>query len=113
MATVTLIWKGGGVLAEGGKRVPDGGEFTVSAERAAELLRRPDVVEAHAAVDLPRLTRSELDQIAAEAGVEAPESLPNKDAVIAAIQESEAREGDGQQEEPVTGSAENPDEKED
>lgn len=35
--------------------------------------------------DLKRLKRDELDEVAADAGVPAPEQLPNKDAVIDAI----------------------------
>lgn len=40
-----------------------------------------------AAENLSALTRPDLDAHAAQAGVEAPEKLPNKDAVIAAIAE--------------------------
>lgn len=38
-------------------------------------------------VDLSALTRAELDARAAELGIESPETLPNKAAVIAAIEE--------------------------
>ncbi len=39
------------------------------------------------AAELKRLKRDELDDVAAEAGVPNPDELPNKDAVVEAIQE--------------------------
>lgn len=79
-------------------------------ERALELLTQPwlPVVEANpvtvalaalgtAAEEamLDKLSRSELDDLARERGID-PERLPNKAAVIAALNEPEASGGEGQ-----------------
>jgi hypothetical protein len=42
--------------------------------------------------ELSRLKRAELDKLAAGVGVEEPEKLPNKGAVIAAIRDAEAQQ---------------------
>ena len=50
----------------------------------------PDTPKADEAMDpkaLKRLPRDELDRVAADAGVPDPDDLPNKDAVVEAIQE--------------------------
>lgn len=39
-------------------------------------------------IDKSEYTRAELDELARDAGVEHPEDLPNKDAVVAAIDEA-------------------------
>lgn len=46
--------------------------------------------------DLTELTRDQLDQAARDAGVDAPEKLQNKDAVIAAIAAANGTSGDPQ-----------------
>lgn len=78
------------VLQEGGEDVPGGGEFAVSNSRAEQLLadRTVSVFEAPDS-DLANLKREELDAIAEQAGVESPAELPNKQAVLDAIAETE------------------------
>lgn len=73
---------------------PDGRIVSVSAKGVPALLRRgytdPDGTPAAAAADddLDGLSRKDLDAKAHAAGVDAPEKLPNKDAVIAAIRQA-------------------------
>lgn len=77
-------------LLEGGKEIPGGEAFTVSDERALELLTNPRIDCSELGDDLSKRTRPELNELARLAGVENPAGLPNKDAVIAAINEAEA-----------------------
>lgn len=71
-----------------------GGETADVDERTAErALTSPhaditDVTDAAEPDALDSYSRSELEEIAAQAGVESPEELPNKDAVKAAIRET-------------------------
>jgi len=58
----------------------------IQVEGAAEQVEEPD----EGVVNLSKLTRTELDQAAAEAGVENPESLGSKGDVIAAIEAAQA-----------------------
>lgn len=79
--------------------VPRGEPFTCSDERAEEHLTSPHY-RCSEVGDLADKTRSELDKLAAEAGVEDPGSLRTKDDVIEAIaavetKEPEAAEGEG------------------
>ncbi len=78
------------VLDEGGELIHGGTEFTADDDRAEELLTQPylNVIEKPAEVDLAALTRRQLDEVAAERGIDtAP--LSNKDAVIAALSGTE------------------------
>ena len=54
------------------------------------------------ATDLARMTRADLNEYAAHRGVDSPESMPNKDAVIAAIEATQDAddETDASDEEP-------------
>ena len=86
-------------LNEDGEQIPGGGEFTVTDERAEQLLAdvHVPVVEAPES-DLIELTRADLNAKATELGVEQPERLPNKDAVLTAIANAEsaaAESGEG------------------
>jgi hypothetical protein len=74
-------------LVVDGERVQGGQDFTVADDRAEQLLADPHVAIAQAANELSKLTRERLNELAAEAGVEDPGSLPNKDAVIAALED--------------------------
>lgn len=74
------------VLIVDGQRVHGGQDFTVTDERAEELLANPSVTIARAANELQKLSRERLNELAAEAGIADPESLPNKDAVVTAIE---------------------------
>lgn len=84
---IRLVYEAAGrqILLEDGERIPAGGKFTVSDERAAQLLADPLIPVRIADGDLRHLQRSELDELAADAGVPEPEDLPNKAAVIAAL----------------------------
>lgn len=55
------------------------------------------LVTACASASLDNLSRSELDDLARERGIEEPERLPNKAAVIAALNQPEASTGEGQE----------------
>lgn len=86
-----------------GDRTVHGGEvFTVEdEERALELLTQPgltvvEVPAALAAAAHEGLSRTALDSLAREHGIEEPERLPNKAAVIAALNPPEADTGEGQ-----------------
>lgn len=86
------------VLVEDGQRVPGGGEFTATEDRAAYLRDHGIPVREAKAVEreLHELSRAELDARAAQAGIPDPENLPNKAAVIAALTpEPEAASGEG------------------
>ncbi|MGH3029275.1 MAG: Rho termination factor N-terminal domain-containing protein [Gaiellaceae bacterium] len=85
-----------------------GATVELSDEIAEEMLTNPytacsevDPVEfaAEREADLSKRTRTELEDLAEQAGVENPSGLPNKPAVIAAIEEAEADLGD----EPTSG----------
>lgn len=97
-------------LQEGDQLIAGGDEFTVTDERAAELLAIPGLVSEPAEViDLHDKTRAELNDLARQSGIEAPEKLRNIPAVIAAIERAQEPE---QQTEPAQGSDQNPDTKE-
>ena len=84
------------VLDEGGELIHGGGEFSADDDRAEELLTQPNlsVVEKPAEIDLTALTRRQLDEIAAERGIDAS-ALPNRDAVVAALTGGSTVEGMG------------------
>lgn len=62
--------------------------FTTTDQRALEHLTSPHYDCSEVGKADP--SREELDELARKAGVESPEDLPNKDAVIEATKESEA-----------------------
>lgn len=74
------------VLVEGDQRISGGDEFTVSDDRALELLTDPalTVLEAPDA-DLFALTREQLNERAAASGIADPETYRNKGELIEAI----------------------------
>lgn len=74
------------VLVEGDQRISGGDEFTVSDDRALELLTDPSltILEAPDA-DLFQLTRPQLDEHARVAGIADPEKYRNKGELIEAI----------------------------
>lgn len=69
-----------------------GDEFTVSAERAAELLAQPSLRIREKSQTLDRLTRSELEGLASAAGVGHPEDFGTKADLIDAIENPETHE---------------------
>lgn len=75
-----------------GPVVHGGGTWTCPNDRAEEHLTSPhyDVEE----VGGGSKSRAELNDLAAQAGVDDPETLPNKDAVIAAIENPESTKED-------------------
>lgn len=85
-------------LVENGKVIHGGQEFGVSDERAEDLLTQPylSVREVEQAESLSDLTRERLNELAEELGVDAPEKLQNKDAVIAAIHDHQPAAEDGE-----------------
>ena len=88
------------VLEVGDQTVHGGEELLVTDDVAAELLTAPyiDVTEVEGEGISTSLPRERLNELAEQAGVGNPEDLPNKDAVITAIeeaQEPEAGEGEG------------------
>jgi hypothetical protein len=102
-----LIFNGpeGQVLDESGQKVPSGEEFTVDDDRAAWLLANPQIPVIEAGDSLEQRSRQELNELASEAGVWEPEKFPNKAAVIAAIEQSQAdlAEGDNDSGDPDPG----------
>lgn len=90
-----------GVLKEAGEEILPGVPFTVSDERAEELLTDLSIdVREIVRGGLKALSREELNELAAEHGVSDPEALPNKQAVIDQIEgrESESASGPEQEE---------------
>lgn len=91
---------GEGERTDGGSPIVAGGEsFEVADDRARQLLADlyPSVREAPVAEhDLAAMTRAQLNDHAAGAGIEQPEKLTSKQAVIDALAETGAvgREGD-------------------
>lgn len=85
------------VLVEGDQRISGGDEFTVSDDRALELLTDPalTVLEAPDA-DLFQLTRPQLDEHARAAGIADPEKYRNKGELIEAIDQQAAQAGNEQ-----------------
>lgn len=102
------------VLLEGDQTIHGGELFEVSNERAEELLTQPnlDVTDKPNGYREPEpepqpepepvlssLSRKQLDKLAADHGVKAPETLANKDAVIDAITQNQiqpaADDGEG------------------
>lgn len=79
-----------------GEIVAYGGQETDVDEAVADsLIAEPSNGVTVARSTLASKSREDLNKLAAEAGVTDPESLPNKDAVIAAIEAPEAV-GEGQ-----------------
>jgi len=56
-----------------------------------ELIPEP-ITDEQPDADPSRLSREELNQLAASLGIESPETLPNKAVVLAAIKEAQAAE---------------------
>lgn len=96
-----LTYTGRGLLREGGQTVPRDGEFTVSDRRGEQLLADPTVSVTLATREYTHLTRDELNQLAAKAGITSPEALPNKESVIEALTHPEP-EGSTHTEQEVT-----------
>lgn len=76
--------------------VKGGEEFDCPEEQAEELLTSPHFDVTEVASDLHKLKREQLNKLAEEAGVQNPGSLRTKDAVIAAIENQPAADGEGQ-----------------
>lgn len=103
---IQLQFVGRGRLLENGRQVLPGEKFETTEKRAAELLTDPHANVRVAQDEYQALTREELNQLAERAGVEHPEALPNKQAVIDVLtdpvidvltdSEAEADTGEGQ-----------------
>lgn len=87
------------VLNEDGKLIGPHQPFIVSEDRALELLTDPrlDIREVDSS-GLNGLTRGELNSLAAGQGIADAEALPNKQAVIDAIEGRENEPDTGQEE---------------
>lgn len=83
------------VLVVEGQQVHGGEELRVRDELAARLLASPYTPVSIR--DLTSLHRDELNRLAEQAGIDHPDDLPNKDAVIEALHtQPEAEPGEGQ-----------------
>lgn len=103
------------ILIDEGREIHGGSEFAVEDERAEDLLTQMHVSvrEVPTPDDLMELKRSQLNEIAAEAGVTDPDKLPNKEAVIDALRNpSAAEDGEGltDQDQPDQGNESEPQE---
>lgn len=88
-----LTYTGRGRLLEAGESIARGEQFTVTAKRGEQLLADPHVSVGLAESEFAHLTRGELNELAAKAGVPTPEKFPNKESVIEALTNHEPDEG--------------------
>jgi hypothetical protein len=68
--------------------VHGGEDFVVSEEQALELITNPGTAPyiKEVAHELRKFSREKLNEVAVKIGIDAPEDFPNKDALLAAIE---------------------------